>query len=357
MTRSADGPPIGGAPALRLSAPADPGRPCIVGAEVAPGRGMMLLQARASIPGLGDLDLLASPSLDRIANLLDGGPDDFAGNASFSLGGAVLLPFANRITGREIEGAREIETAVAGTMRRLPRNWSGKAPGARRYAMHGLILAEPFSDLERDEARLAGRRRLGDFHGRWPSSTEVEVEWRLEGGGLELSVTARNLGVEPLPVGIGWHPWFALPSGRRDQARLRLPASRRALANDYDEVLPTGEIVPVEGTPYDFRQGRALGGLYLDDCFTGLDAGPLTVELTDPASGLGLRLITASPLVKAVQVYAPLDRPVVVIEPQFNLADPFASVWPAGLDTGMAMLPPGGSADYRVRLELFAAGG
>ena len=25
------------------------------------------------------------------------------------------------------------------------------------------------------------------------------------------------------PMGIGWHPYFALPSGRRDQARLHLP--------------------------------------------------------------------------------------------------------------------------------------
>jgi galactose mutarotase-like enzyme len=352
MTRSAD---VGGAPVERLSAPApDSGVPAIVEAEIAPGRGMMLLQARAEVPGLGPVDLLASPPLDEIARLLDGGPDDFYGNASFSLGGAVLLPFANRITGRELAETREIETPIGGAIRRLPRNWGGKAPGARGYAMHGLILAERFADLDRDGGRIAGRRAFGSFGGRWPSSTEVEIAWRLADGGLELAVTARNRGAEPLPMGIGWHPWFALPSGRREQARLRIPASRRALANDYDEVLPTGEIAAVAGTPYDFRQGRALGGLYLDDCFTGLEPGPLAVELTDPASGLGLRLITASPAVKAVQVYAPLDRPVVVIEPQFNLADPFSPVWAEGVDTGMAPLEPGQAVDYRVRLELFA---
>uniref|UniRef100_UPI0037536E6C aldose 1-epimerase n=1 Tax=Sphingomonas sp. TaxID=28214 RepID=UPI0037536E6C len=296
MTRSAD---VGGAPVERLTAQApDPKAPAIVEAEVAPGRGMMLLQARAEVPGLGRVDLLASPPLRQIASLLDGGPEDFAGNASFSFGGAILLPFANRITGRELGAGREIETPILGETKRLPRNWGGKRPGARRYAMHGLMLAEPFSDLVREEQRILARRDFASFDGRWPSSTAVEVEWRLADGGLELSVTAHNAGRQRLPIGIGWHPWFAVQSGRRDQAQLRLPASLRTGVTDYDEVLPTGELLSVSQTPYDFRQPGALGQLYLDDCFTGLDPGPLVIELADSASGLGIRLISPIPAVK-----------------------------------------------------------
>ena len=51
---------------------------------------------------------------------------------------------------------------------------------------------------------------------------------------------------------------------------------------------------------------------------------------------------TGSPAVKAIQVYAPTDQAFVVVEPQFNLADPYGAGWPPGLDTGMARVTPAG---------------
>jgi galactose mutarotase-like enzyme len=181
--------------------------------------------------------------------------------------------------------------------------------------------------------------------------------WRLAGGALALTVEVRNAGREPLPLGLGWHPYFALPSGRRGQARLRLPAAARVEVGDYDAVLPTGRLLPTAGSPYDFNAaaGRALGDLYLDDCFTELarEDGCAVIELTDPAAELGLRIASPTPQVKAVQVYAPLDQAFVVIEPQSNLADPFSDIWPAGVDTGMARLAPGEALTYEVRVEPF----
>jgi galactose mutarotase-like enzyme len=349
---------IGGAPVLQLlarDAPTD--RPAFVAAEVLPGRGMMLLQARLRLPSGDELDMIHAPPAAEAARELDGGPDDFAGDKSFSFGGAILAPYANRITGRDVAGAREIEAQIDGRTVPLPRNWGGKAPGARQYAMHGLILATPVPFDQPSPELARGRFAAGDFDGRWPSRTELDFEWRLAAGGLELSVTVRNTGAEPLPVGLGWHPYFALPSGRRDQARLRLAAGLRVEVNDYDEVLPTGRLAPTAGSPYDFAapEGRALADLYLDDCFADLrrEDGRVVVEVLDPAAGLGLRIASAAPQVKAVQVYAPLDKPFVVVEPQFNLADPYSPVWPAALDTGMARLAPGASLTYDVRAEPF----
>ena len=129
--------------------------------------------------------------------------------------------------------------------------------------------------------------------------------------------------------------------------------------DDYDQVLPTGRLSPTAGTPYDFSAagGRALCDLYLDDCFTALarEDGRVVVELTDPAAGLGLRIASPSPAVKAIQVYAPLDRAVVAIEPQFNLADPFGEVWRDAVDTGMARLAPGEGLTYEVSVEPYAS--
>ena len=356
-----DGAPrIGGMAPVQLVAqhPAAAG-PAFVGATVLPGRGMMLLQARLRLASGEVVDAIAAPDLDAAARTLDGGPEDFAGNASFSFGGAILAPYANRIRGRPLPGAREIETAVAGHTVRLPRNWGGKAPGAEQYAMHGLILDSgvPFRHEARD--RVSGRLEAGDFGGRWPGRAALDFDWRLEAGALGLRVTAHNVGDAPLPMGLGWHPYFALPSGDRRQARLWLPAGARTLVNDYDEVLPTGAIAPVGGGPYDFGQagGRALGEAYLDDCFTDLQrqGGLAVAEIHDPAADLGLRIATSSPRVSALQVFAPPDKAFVVVEPQFNLADPYGAEW-GGRDTGMASIPPGGSAAYEVRVTAFTLG-
>ena len=352
---------IGGAPAVTLTARDLPAHgPAFTEAVVLPGRGMMLLQARLRLPSGEIVDALHAPSAEAAARALSGGPDDFAGNQAFAFGGAILAPYANRIRGRAVPGAREIETVVGGQVVRLPRNWGGKAPGAEQYAMHGLILdaAVPFESPS--PALLRGRLEAGDFGGHWPSRCQLDFEWRLEAGALVLAVTARNTGDAVLPLGLGWHPYFALPSGDRAQARLRLPAAARTEVNDYDEVLPTGRRLPVAGTPYDFNapSGAALGDLYLDDCFTGLvrEDGEAACEILDPAAGLGLRIATASPEVKACQVYAPPDQPFVVVEPQYNLADPFGAEWPAGADTGMAQLPPGGRLTYEVTVTAFTLG-
>lgn len=344
---------IGGLPVVTLTAaPAEGPRFC--SAQILPGRGMMILQARAFFPGLGEIDVLHAPTVADAAQRLDGGASDFAGNAAFGFGGAILLPYANRIRGQALRSSREIEAQVDGHTVRLPRNWGGKAQGAEQYAMHGLILDVPVPFQQSRPNRVSGRLYAGDFGGRWPGMAEAAFEWRLKPRALTLHVTVTNTGESVLPIGLGWHPYFALPSGRREQARLTVPAKGRLEVNDYDEVLPTGRVLPVAGTAYDLSEGPTLGEFYLDDCFVDLDrpGGEAIIELSDPAAAYGLRLRTASSQVQAVQVYAPPDQAFVVIEPQFNWADPYGAIWPDGTDTGMTRLAPGASIDYEVRVEL-----
>ncbi|HYE46639.1 MAG TPA: aldose 1-epimerase, partial [Caulobacter sp.] len=191
-----------------------------------------------------------------------------------------------------------------------------------------------------------------DFGGAWPGRFDIEVCAALTPSAFQLTVAVRNTGEAAAPLGIGWHPYLAIPSGRRAQARLQLPAAARALVDNYDQVLPTGAVVPVAATPYDFSAGAALGSLYLDDCFTQLAAsGQASARLIDPASGYALAVSAAAPPVTALQIYAPPDQAFVVIEPQYNLADPFAPVW-THRDTGMVRLEPGQGSRYDVSVAL-----
>jgi galactose mutarotase-like enzyme len=335
--------------------------PAFTSAEILPGRGMMTLQVRARLPKLGEVDLIASPPLAAArARFERSAGQPFPGNESYLFGGAVLIPYANRIRGKLSPDGRTITARIHGREVTLPANAGGRRPGAEQYAMHGLILDSEVGNLERrttdGEDVLRGTLQAGDFGWGWPSKTELTFENVLRPDSFRLTITARNVGDEALPIGIGWHPYFTIPSGRREAARLHLPARSRTLVNDYDEVLPTGEVVPVAGTPYDFSMpgGKAVGGLYLDDCFVDLETagGQVAAEVIDPAASHGLRVVAASPPVRAIQVYAPPEKGFIVVEPQLNRADPFGPEWGPDADTGMALLAPGRSVTYSARLEL-----
>lgn len=353
---------IGGEPVVTLTRPqpADKNKPQFLEATVLPGRGMNLLQIKAYLPGRGEVNLINAPSLAEAKQFLDVQDDEF-GNNNFKIGSAVLVPWANRIRGKLSPDGKTIEATVAGKTLTLPAGWSGKNPGAEKHAIHGLILKSKFENIQQQngpaDSSVSGTLHAGNFGGHWPSQTDVNVQTVLKNDALEMTITTKNVGQEPLPMGIAFHPYFNFPSGDRKQARLRLPGDTRALVNNYDDVFPTGKLVPVKGTDYDFTApgGKALGTLFMDDNFTALkrDAnGNAVAEIIDPAANYGLRIVSLSPEVKAFQVYAPVDKNFVAVEPQFNLNDPYNKSWGKN-DNGMVLLQPGQSVSWKVRLELF----
>ncbi len=345
---------------LRRSQTVDSATPQFVSATVLPGRGFNLFQVTANLPGKGELPLFASPGLPEAANKLKGGSDDPNGILSFSFGGAFLVPYPNRILGKLTPDGKGVEATWHGKTVILPADWSGKNPGARKHAIHGLILDQKVENIQRkdsaDGQSVSGILHAGDFGGRWFSSTDLQFQIDLLGDSLTATITAKNVGTAPEPMAIGWHPYFAIPSGDRTQARLQIPAAKYAVVNNYDDTFPTGQLKPVAGTPYDFNApgGKALGQQFLDDNFSTLTRtnGAVPVELTDPASKYGIRIEGLSPEIKTIQVYAPPSKQLVAIEPQFNLADPFGGEW-HGMDTGMVTLQPGQSVTWKVRLQLF----
>jgi galactose mutarotase-like enzyme len=318
--------------------PARHDRPTFLDATFVPSHGLSIRQARARLPGGLEVDLL---------------------HDSLSFGGAILLPFANRIRGRLDPDGRTIDASVLHRRVHLPANWSGKEPGAEKCAIHGLMYDVPMRVAECGPDYVVGVLDAGDFEGHWPSRTFVQLTATLRSSELEISVTAQNTGREALPIGIGWHPYFAIPSGDREHARLHVPAARRARVTNYDDVFPTGELVDVAGTPYDFTpaEGAPLGSEYFDDMFVDLEktaAGYTEIELHDLESRYRMRLTALSHHVTAVQVYAPPGRPFVAIEPQFNWTDPFSEIWAPDVNTGMVVLPPDADVTWAIRWELLS---
>jgi aldose 1-epimerase len=231
-------------------------------------------------------------------------------------------------------------------------------------AIGGLLLSRASDSAETsamsDGGQVETTFEADDFGVHWPSKTHIVVTVLLSSQSVDLTVVARNVGESAEPIGIGWSPRFAILDGNRDQMMLHIPGQMRAEVHDWQSGQPTGVLLPVAGTPYDFtpRNGVRLGNIDLDDTFVKLhqeflDSGPIA-EFSDPANHYGLRLTALSPTIKAMRVRAPASAGFVSIEPQFNYPDPFGHEWSKDTDTGMVVLQPGQSTQWKVRLELFS---
>jgi aldose 1-epimerase len=117
----------------------------------------------------------------------------------------------------------------------------------------------------------------------------------------------------PTPISFTWHPYFNLAGDAGvpiDDQTLRIAASRYLPLNQAR--VPTGEIAPVAGTPFDFRKPKALrlppptahpqiamtGGY--DHCWVVDPKAPVAAELHSPQSGVRMKVKTNLP---GIQVY------------------------------------------------------
>jgi galactose mutarotase-like enzyme len=322
---------------------------------------MNMFQVKAYVPGKGDIALMGSPSVEDAAKTLNNGPEDFYDLKSATMGGAILLPWANRIRGKLSPDGNSVLAQVNGKSIMLPANMQAKHPNAEKVSIHGLILDAKFQDVKvtktSDESSVSGTLHAGNFDGHWFSKSDVNITTHLAANAVEMDVQVKNVGDEALPVGIGWHPYFIFPGGDRQVGQLHIPAKKRAIANNYEDVFPTGKLAPLAGTPYDFTppKGKALGTQFLDDSFLDLDRaldGTVSAEITDPKANYGLRITALSKEIRAMQAYSPPEKGYLAIEPQFNYVDPYGKEW-GKTNTGMVTLKPGETVTYRVRLELF----
>lgn len=356
-------PEIGGEPVVKLTrqATSNGTKPEFLSLTVLPGRGMNVFQITADVPGKGEIPVLWAPTLEELAARMTGTGADEWGNASFSCCGAFLVPYPNRILGKLSPDGKTITTEWHGKQIVLPANWhAADNPDKDKHAMHGLILESQVQDVQTmkipDGETVTGVLHAGDFGGHWLSKTDLSFIITLTGGAVDAEIVARNVGNEDEPMAIGWHPYFSIPSGDRSQALLHVPGLQVAQVNNYNDTFPTGKLIPVKGTKWDFLapQGKPLADTYLDDNWSKLQRtnGAVEVSLADPASNYGVKVLGLSPDIKTVQVYSPPGKTFAAIEEQFNFADPFGKEW-HGMDTGMVTLKPGASVQWHVRLQLF----
>lgn len=260
----------------------------------------------------------------------------------------ILFPFPNRIAG----AAFEFEGKTYALEPNKPPN-----------AIHGFATEAPWNvegmGADGHSAWVAGRFQISknapEALSRWPSDGAIEVRYTLSGSSLRLDATVSNPGGGPLPWGFGIHPYFHLPmapGGDPRATRITLPAHEFWV---LDQTIPTGERRSVETEPrLDFRKGKPIAGAELDDVLTGLDfEGERAVaRLGDESIGVELR-IGFDRSFRDLVVFTPPtgEGRVIAVEP-YTMTTDAVHLEPRGVDAGLRVMPPGGSARLSISFEL-----
>lgn len=226
-----------------------------------------------------------------------------------------LAPWCNRVRdSRFTHGTRAII---------LPANFPPEP-----HSLHGLSWHRPWTVERRTDAEC----RLADEYdgaGSWPWAFRAEQQIALEADGLTLTLALANPSDEPMPAGLGLHPYFR----RRPETRVRFAAGHVLLAQP--DCLPTGEIAPADRFG-DWAAGAPLPGETVDHCFAEWSGD---AEIAD---SLGTIALTAhgAPF---LHLYAPADVSALCLEPvshspdALNRAPEEMLVLAPGQSTGLTM--------------------
>ena len=235
-----------------------------------------------------------------------------------------LLPFCNRIRdGRFSFMGREVS---------LPANTPPSA-----HALHGMGWQRPWAVLAHSEQTV--RLQLEHPAGSWPWHFRATQEIRLTAEGLVAQLEVENLDTQPMPLGLGFHPFFP------HRASARIQVATEAMWESNAELLPTALARPA--VVEQLRQGVPARELLLDNNFIGWDrvariafddARALSMSATDPLD--------------FVTLYAPPGAGFFCIEPVSNCTD-----WPnlkhlPIAERGGAILAPGAVCRASMRLAI-----
>ena len=234
-----------------------------------------------------------------------------------------LVPYVNRI--------RDGRFTFRGQEVRIAPNMAGDPS-----PLHGQGWLNPWQvDITREDyAVLRYRHEPGE----WPWAYEALQTFELDDGGVTLKLECQNLSNDPMPCGLGQHPYF--PCG----PETRLDTAVTDVWTIDDTVLPV-EKVPAEG-PFDLRN-RLVCGQDLDHGFGGWGG---EARMSDPDWPYSLRL--SSPDAHFFQLYSPPAGGIFVAEPVTHANAALNAPEEQWSALGMRILEPSEEMSMTMRLDV-----
>ena len=211
-----------------------------------------------------------------------------------SLAGFPLVPFSNRVAGGSFKWA--------GKTIHLRLNRAGEP-----HALHGIGWQRAW-DLTRQASDSLVMELVyhGDPDWPWPFTARQEIA--LSSRGLTITLSARNMADEAVPLAIGYHPYF-----ERCAARLAL-AAERVWHADADNLPLRGE-VPADA--FDLSDGPDVENRAIDNCYEGVE-WPVRISWHGCAEEL---LIDGSDGLPCAVVYSNGAADALCVEPVAHLSN------------------------------------
>ena len=206
----------------------------------------------------------------------------------YTLASFAMLPWSNRISGGGF--------THDGRFHAMQPNRDGEP-----YPIHGDGWLQPWQ-----VTRVDGAHAVMHLHSRHaggsPYAFEAEQRLRLVDGGLEQSVSVTHVGPEPLPYGLGLHPWFPRT------AATRLHAHVDGVWLSGRDPIPTAHTLRLPSS-WDLRTGAPMHGELIDNAYTGWD-GRARIEWPERALCLELEVLAIdTPLGLEAPAYCLVYRP------------------------------------------------
>jgi len=212
-------------------------------------------------------------------------------------------------------------------------------------ALHGFGWNRPMEvaniSVQEDSCSVTCVREELGGESAYPFVCSFFITFQLWGGGkFEVMLGFENHSDVPVPVGMGWHPYFAL-STHVDEMELRFPSCELVEIDRF--MIPTGRMFREER----FVQETPIGNTVLDNCFR-LEPEPGWAEvwLRGEKGRLRYAQETGSGKFNFVQVFTPPHRQSLAIEPMTCNIDAFNN------GQGLITLAPGASTSARVQIRL-----
>lgn len=257
---------------------------------------------------------------------------EFKARRSFA-GNPFLEPWANRLD-QDAFYANGVRYALNPELKNYSRDANGKP-------IHGLLAYAPEWQVIRvhagaDSAEVTSRldfARYPRYMAQFPFAHSIEMTYRLSGTELQVETAIHNQSSEPMPLAIGFHPYFQVNDAPRDEWTLHIAAKEHVLLSNV--LIPTGERKPVSGPdPVSLKDNR------LDDVYTSLirgDDGRAEFRVKGRREQI---TVAYGPKYQVAVVYAPPGKDFVCFEPMTGLTNAF-NLHHAGLYPELQSIPPG----------------
>jgi aldose 1-epimerase len=144
----------------------------------------------------------------------------------------------------------------------------------------------------------------------YPGALDAELSYRIDPAQASVTLHFQASCTAPCPVSLTSHPYFNLDGGVAPVLDHQLQVAAAHMLPVRPDMIPTGELAPVAGTPFDLREARRIGdglgqgeqqrlGSGYDHCFV-LDAAAAHGEapaalLTASDGRLAMQLFTDYP--------------------------------------------------------------